>query len=269
MAVASAAAGRSEPPASASGYRIGPRDLLRIRVFEEPDLNGERRVSDSGTIEFQPLGEVKVQGLTAGELQDKLKKALEAQYLQRASVSVELLEFRSRPISVIGAVKQPGNLPFSGRWTLVEALTAAGGLSENHGRSIYVLRRADNGLSDQIEIPVDDLLVRADPRMNVPLFANDLVNVPARVSVTVYCLGEVAHPGAVEFDGDERITLLAAIARAGGLTDRAAKRVVVRRTDRDGKTREIVADYKRIVGGREPDPTLQQGDVLVIKESFF
>ena len=110
----------------------------------------------------------------------------------------------SKPISVIGAVKQPGNLAFSGRWTLLEALSAAGGLSDEHADKIYVLRRADNGLSDQIAVNVDDLMVRGDSDANVMIFANDLINVPARVEVTVFCLGEVAKPGAVAFQSNER-----------------------------------------------------------------
>ncbi len=101
--------------------------------------------------------------------------------MQRASVDVQVIEFRSRPISVIGAVKQPGNLGFSGHWTVLEAITAAGGLTENHGNVAYILRRADNGLSDQVTIDLDDLMVRGDQRLNIPIFANDLINVPVTI----------------------------------------------------------------------------------------
>jgi polysaccharide export outer membrane protein len=190
--------------------------------------------------------------------------------MQKASVDVQVLEFRSRPISVIGAVKQPGNLGFSGRWSLLEALTAAGGLAENHGNVIHVLRRSDNGLSDQVSIDLDDLMLRADPRVNIPIFANDLINVPGTIEVIVYCLGEVENPGALAFKSNERITLLAAIAHAGGLTDRAGGRIQIKRAGRtEGGAQEIVADYKKILAGKEPDVELRQGDVIFIKESFF
>ena len=135
---------------SSTGYRIGPKDLIEIKVFEVPELNIERRVSEEGTINLPLIGDVPVKGLTDVELAARLKALLESKYVQRASVSVQVREFRSAPISVIGAVKQPGNLAFSGRWTLLEALSAAGGLTEDHGDKIYVLRRAENGLSDQI-----------------------------------------------------------------------------------------------------------------------
>ncbi|MGD1149230.1 MAG: polysaccharide biosynthesis/export family protein [Thermoanaerobaculaceae bacterium] len=254
---------------ASSGYRIGPKDLLEIKVFEVPELNIERRVSEEGTINLPLIGDVPVRGLTDTELADRLKAMLESRYVQRASVAVQIREFRSKPISVIGAVKQPGNLAFSGRWTLLEALSAAGGLSDEHADKIYVLRRADNGLSDQITVNVDDLMVRGDPDANIPIFANDLINVPARVTVTVFCLGEVAKPGAVEFQSTERITLLTAIARAGGLTDRASHTIQVKRRDRSGHDVASEVNYKRIVAGKEPDFELRGGDVVIVKESFF
>ncbi len=268
LAVSAATASAQGAPAT-EGYRIGPRDLLEIRVFEVPELNIERRVSDEGTINLPLIGDIPVQGLTEAELADRLKAMLEAKYVQHASVSVQVREFRSKPISVIGAVKQPGNLAFSGRWTLLEALSAAGGLTEEHGNTIYILRRADNGLSDQISVDVDDLMLRADPDANVPIFANDVINVPAKVAVTVFCLGEVAHPGAVEFQSTERITLLTAIARAGGLTDRASRKIQIKRRDRNGRDLEFDVDYKRVLAGKDEDPSLHSGDVVVVKESFF
>jgi len=170
---------------------------------------------------------------------------------------------------VIGAVKQPGNLGFSGHWTLLEVLTAAGGLTESHGNVAYILRRADNGLSDQVTIDLDDLLVRGDQRANIPIFANDLVNVPGTVEVTVYCLGQVIKPGALPFKSSERITLLAAIAHAGGLTDRASKKILIKRGGHADGPQEITVDFNRILAGKEPDVDLRQGDVIVVKESFF
>jgi polysaccharide export outer membrane protein len=252
-----------------SGYRIGPKDLIEIKVFEVPELNIERRVSAEGTINLPLVGDVPVQGLTDVELADRIKAMLEAKLLQRASVAVQVREFRSKPISVLGAVKQPGNLSLSGRWTLLEALSAAGGLTDDHADKIYVLRRAENGLSDQISINVDDLMMRADPDANVPIIANDIINVPAKVEVTVFCLGQVAHPGAVSFQSTERITLLTAIARAGGLTDRASRDIQIKRRDHTGRDVEMAANFRRIVSGKDTDLPLQSGDVVIVKESFF
>ena len=250
-------------------YRIGARDLLSVRVDEDEKLNGDRRVTEAGTINLPLIGDVPVAGKTTAEVTAVLKRLWEAKYMQRASVDVQVLEFRSRPISVIGAVKQPGNLGFSGRWTLLEAITAAGGLLENHGNVAYVLRRADDGLSDQVTIDLDGLMLRGDSKLNIPIFSNDLINVPGTVELTVYCLGQVSRPGAVVFKSNERITVLAAIAHAGGLTDRAASKVLVKRASGASGPRELTVDYNKILAGKEPDVELRQGDVLFVKESFF
>jgi polysaccharide biosynthesis/export protein len=255
------------PEARGSGYRIGPRDLLEIRVFETPELNVTRRVSEDGKINLPLVGDVEVAGMTETEAASKIKGVLEGKLLVRASVALQVQEFRSRPISVIGAVRQPGNLAFSGRWTLLEAITAAGGLTEGHGNLIYVLRRSDLGLSDQVAIPANDLLVRADPKVNIPILSGDLINVPSAVEVTIYCLGEIRQPGALSFKSSDRITLLSVIARAGGLTERASSKILIKREG--GAKSEVTADFKRILAGKEPDVELQPGDVVVVKESFF
>jgi polysaccharide export outer membrane protein len=259
----------SPAAAASSGYRIGPKDLVEIRVAELQEMNVERRVTEKGLINLPFLEDVQAAGLTDSELATRLKTELERRLLQRATVSVQVREFRARPISVIGAVQRSGPLEFAGRWTLLEAITAAGGLSPSHGRMAYVLRHADNGLTDQVAIDLDDLLVRADPRVNIPIFPNDLINIPDTLEVTIYFLGEVNNPGALTFKSTERMTLLSAVARAGGLTDRASQRLRIRREDESGKVRDIEVDFKRIIAGKDPDVLLREGDVIVVKESFF
>lgn len=263
--------GSAAPAVSQSGssYRIGPKDLIDIRIFEEPALNGQYRVSEQGSIRLPLIGDFPVAGLTEAQLIETLQKHLEDNYLQRASLTLEIREFLSQPISVIGAVVNPGNLDLSGRYTLLQAITAAGGLDENHGNVAYVRRRAENGLSDQIEIDLDDLLVGNDPRLDIPIFANDVINVPATVEITIYLLGEVQSQGALAFENTRKVTLLTAISRAGGITNRASNKITIRRTLADGTVRELVIDYKRVVNGRDPDLELEDGDVIVIKESFF
>ncbi len=250
-------------------YRIGPRDLVQVKVFETDQLNGSFRVSEDGDITLPLVGKVPISGLTEAEAALRVKGVLEEKSLQRASVSVQVLEYRSNPISVIGAVRQPGSLSFVGRWTLLEALTAAGGLSNEHGAVIHVLRRSENGLSDQVSIRSDDLLVRADQRVNIPIYPGDLINVPGEVEVTVFCLGEVEKPGPVAFKSSQRISLLTAISQAGGLTDRASRKIAIKRTELGGRTTEIAVDYKEILSGKASDVDLQAGDVIVVKESFF
>jgi polysaccharide export outer membrane protein len=254
---------------SPGDYRIGSKDLLEIRVLEISELNVERRVADSGAIDLPLLVQVNIAGKTAVEIQQQLESLLRAKYVNRANVSVIVKEFANKPVSIVGAVVRPGSLNISGRWYLLQAISAAGGLDATAGKKIYVLRRGDNGLSDVLEIQRDDLLQGASPMWNVPIFAGDVVNIPARSVVKVYCLGEVRQPGALEFDSDDRITLLSVIAKAGGLTDRASKTILIKRKGADGKDTETKVNYKAVIAGKEPDPPLKANDVVVVSESFF
>jgi polysaccharide biosynthesis/export protein len=250
-------------------YKIGPKDLLEIRVLELPDLNVERRVGDNGMIDLPLLGEFKISGMNAVEARNELETVLRAKYVNRANVSIVIKEYSNRPLSVVGAVAKPGTLNLSGRWTLLQALSAVGGVTQNAGKRIYVLRRAENGLSDALEVRLDDLFRDATSTWNVPVFASDVINVPARSTVKVFILGEVKNPGALEFDVDDRMTLLSVIAKAGGLSDRASKSIRIRRKNPDGKDVETVVNYKAVLGGKAPDPVLQADDVIVVEESFF
>jgi polysaccharide export outer membrane protein len=264
--LALSAAARAQPEGE---YRIGPRDLLEVKVFEVPELNVERRVSDGGSIELPLLGEFSVAGMTAAEAASRLEETLKARYVNRASVSVVIKEYQHKPVSVLGAVARPGSLEVSGNWTLLKAISAAGGLTPQAGRKIYVLRRADNSLSDTLEVTADDLLQKASTLWNVPIFPADVVNVPARATVKVFCIGEVKQPGALEFDSDDTLTLLSVIAKAGGLTDRASKTIHIQRRESDGRQRDIVAHYGRIVSGRERNLDLLPEDVVIVKEAFL
>jgi polysaccharide biosynthesis/export protein len=251
-------------------YLIGPRDLLEIRVFEIPDLNVERRVTEMGVVSLPLLGDLPVSGLTTTGVQQKLETLLTAKYVNRANVTVILKEYGNKPVSIVGAVQKPGSLTISGKWDLLDAISAAGGLTPGAGRKIYVLRKSDNGLSDRLEIATDELFVRSTARWNIPIYPSDVVNVPAKSLVKVFCLGEVKQPGAHEFDIDDRLTLLSVIAKAGGLTDRASRGDIrIKRSSRDGRDVEMTVDYKRIVAGKDPDPALKGDDVVIVKESFF
>ncbi len=254
----------------ASGdYRIGAKDVLEIRVLEIPELNIERRVADSGTIDLPLLGQLSIAGKTALEARGQLEELLRAKYVNRANVSVVVKEFASRPVSVVGAVTRPGFLNVSGKWSLLQAISAAGGLDAAAGKKIYVLRRGENGLSDVLEIRREDLLQSSSAMWNIPIFPSDIINIPARSTVKVFCLGEVRQPGALEFDSDDRITLLSVLAKAGGLTDRASSGVLIKRRGPDGKDVETKVNYKAVITGKVPDPVLRADDIVIIQESFF
>jgi len=259
----------NEPaPATASEAPIGPRDVLDIRVFEDASLNTRVTVTDEGRIAMGLIGKIDVSGLSPTQVERVIKQALEAKYLAKATVTVVVAEAANKPISVIGAVMRPGRIPATGNITLLQAITQAGGLYTGYGKTLYVLRTASNGLSEQIPIDIEDLLVNGNPDLNLPLRPNDVINVPVDTPLTIYILGEVMHPGKVQFRRSQSPTLVQALAEAGGPTDRASSKCVLKRRT-NGTEKSTTYDFKKILNGKAPDVFLQDDDTIYFRESVF
>ena len=255
-------------PALSSDSPVGPRDVVEVKVLEDPAMSNRVTVTDDGSIILNNVGKVFVAGLTASQIEAKLKSLLEANFLAKATVSVQIVEFSSKPISVVGAVLRPGRISASGNTTLIQAITQAGGLTTGYGKELYVLRTGQNGLTEQLAIDINELMVSGNPDLNIPLAPNDLVNIPLDLQITVYVMGEVQKPGRALFRRSQTPTLLQAIADAGGPTDRASSRVVVKRMV-NGVEKTIKADYKRIIAGRDKDLILHDNDTVVVSEARF
>jgi polysaccharide export outer membrane protein len=255
---------------STANYVIGPKDLLEIKVQEIAELNVERRVQDDGSIDLPLLGQVTASGVSPMDLRDRIAAMLTAKYVNQAYVTVNVKEYANRPILILGGVARPGALNVAGRWTLQQAILNAGGLAQGAGKQIAILRTAENGLTDRLEIDSDELFVRLNPVWNIPIYPGDVVNVGTRQESFIYFLGEFKTIGAVKVMSDEKLTLLRMVARVGGLTERAAKGSLrIKRTDAEGKTVEIQANYSRILAGKDRDVLLLPDDVVIAKESLF
>jgi polysaccharide export outer membrane protein len=257
-----------ELPILSSDAPVGARDVLEIKVLEDATMSGRIVVNDDGQIALNIIGKMQVAGLTSTQIESKLENILEANYLPKATVSVQVVEFASKPISVVGAVVRPGRIGASGTTTLIQAITQAGGLTANHGKELYVLRTARNGLSEQVAIDIDDLLITGNSDLNIPLSPNDLVNVPIDTPITIYILGEVMKPGKVQFRSSQTPTLLQAIADAGGQTDRAARKAVIKRMV-NGREEQINVDYRDIIKGKRADVVLKDNDTIVVAQSWL
>jgi polysaccharide biosynthesis/export protein len=255
---------------SSDTYLLGARDLVDVRVLEVPELNVERRVNEGGVLDLPLIGQLPVAGLTADEARDRLRTLLQSKYVNSATVSITVKEYVNKMVSIVGAVQHPGPMSVSGQWDLVQVISAAGGLTSGAGRKIYITRRSQNGLADTLEIKSDELFRGGSSRWNIAIFPSDIIHVPARTTVRLFCLGEVMHPGAIEFDSDDRITVLSVIAKAGGLTDRASSSIRVKRKSDDGAAdEEILLNYRRIVSGKDKDPVLLPDDVLIVASALF
>jgi polysaccharide biosynthesis/export protein len=255
-------------PLLANDAPVGPRDVVEVRVLEDATISGRVTVTDDGNLVLNTVGKLYVAGLTSSQIEAKLKSYLETNLLAKATVSVQIVEFSSKPISVVGAVLRPGRISASGNTTLIQAITQAGGLTTGYGKELYVLRTGQNGLTEQLAIDIEELMVSGNPDLNIPLAPNDLVNVPLDTPVTIYVMGEVQRPGKALFRRSQTPTLLQALADAGGPTDRASRNVVIKRIV-NGVETTIERDYKKIIAGRDKDLILQDNDTVVVKEALF
>src|SRR5262245_15970837 len=136
-------------------YRIGPLDVLDIKVFQAPDLSGTVEVADNGSVDLPLLGETPAAGKTASELQRDLSAKLGAKYLQNPQVSVRVQEFNSNRVTVSGAVKSPGVFPYKGE-TLLQFVVKAGGLAPEANSMVLVLRET-NGKRSAAKFNINDI----------------------------------------------------------------------------------------------------------------
>lgn len=251
-------------------YMIGPRDLLEIKVFELPELNQIVRVSEDGSITIPLLGKVMVEGLNKDALEKKLANLLEVKYIKNAKVSVFIREYQSRQVAVIGAVEEPGMYEIIGRQNLLQMISKAGGFTEKAANKLFVLREGKNGMTANISIDLEDLLINGNQKLNIPLIADDVINVPVDKIIHIFVFGMVKMPGALEVRMSKKLTLLQAIAQAGGLAEGAKKSgILIKRRNKDGKATKIKVNLKDIINDKKPDIELMEGDVVYVPESIW
>jgi polysaccharide export outer membrane protein len=250
-------------------YTIGPKDLLTISVFEVPELNITVRVAEDGTIALPLLGVVRVQGLNPLQLETRLAILLEKSYLKNAQVTVFIKEYQSQKVSIIGAVKKTGNYELIGKQTLLQLISRAGGLTEKAGSKIIVIRQYKDGKSASLAIDIEELMLKGNASLNIPLQANDIVNVAMDTLVDIFVFGQVKNPGQIQMKKSDQLTLLRAIAQAGGFGDRARKSSVLITRREKGKEIKIKVNVKKILNGKQPDFILKPNDVVYVKESVL
>ena len=251
-------------------YRIGARDLLDISVFGLNDLNRTVRVSEDGKITLPLVGEIEVEGLTKTELERKLSQLLEEKYLQNPQVTVFIKEYQSRKVSVLGAVKNPGSYELLRNQTLLHIISQAGGLTNEAGDEISIIRLQKDGSNRTLKVSIEELFLNSNAELNIPLQPNDIINIPIDKIVLVYVFGQVRNPGALEVRRSNIPTLLQAIAQAGGFSDRASKSgVVIKRKDEKGIERQMKVNVRSIIKGKKKDIQLKENDVVYVPETAF
>lgn len=256
-------------PASSDDYRLGPEDVLEVKVFELDQFDRSVRVSGDGSISLPLIGRIRVQGLVPEEAAARVAEALRGEFVQNPQVSVFVSEFNSRRLSLLGAVDKPATYPLLGRRSLLQVLAEAGGVTEDADEVLYVFRQSDDGRRARLLVPLSELLVQGDPRWDIWLLPGDVVSVPPQELIRVSVLGAVERPDIYELRREEA-SLLKALARAQGLSTRGSKKgIQIQRVDDSGKATILKVDLENILEGKTPDVPLQEGDVVYVNERFF
>jgi polysaccharide export outer membrane protein len=250
-------------------FSIGPKDLITISVFDVPELNITVRISEDGSITLPLLGQVAAGGLTRFQLEKKLAGLLEEKYLKNAQVTVFIKEYHSKMVSIIGEVAKPGPYELIGKQTLLQVISSAGGLTETASDSIVIIRKYKNGKSRSLTLNLDNLMVKGDPRLNIPITAGDIINVPGERYIDIYVFGQVKNPGHIKVKRNGPITLLMVIAQAGGFDERARKAAVSITRRVNGKEVKTKVNVKKIIKGKRPDFILQNNDIVHVPESIL
>jgi polysaccharide export outer membrane protein len=259
---------------------IGIDDTLVIRVSDAPDINEKtQRVDPNGDLRLPVVGRVHAAGLTVEQLEAALRGKLGV-FLQTPDVTVTVTSSRSYAVSVIGAVSNPGLKPLDLGKTLVDVLSAAGGLTAEAGPTVRVARKLEQGriplaeaVDDSaggfstVEIDAKALFEARSPEKNIVLRPNDVVAVPR--ADLVYVIGEVGRPGPIQLTAGHSISVMEAVSTSGGVlrTAAPAKVRVLRRVAGQETRTDIPVNLKDMMNGKAKDIPLAVGDILVVPDS--
>ncbi|MDX2039787.1 MAG: polysaccharide biosynthesis/export family protein [Acidobacteriota bacterium] len=275
-------------------YRIGPGDVLDVRVFNRPELSGERRVTEAGRIRLPFIEELRVACLTEAEISQEII-AKYKKFLRDPQVDVFVKEYKSLPVAVIGAVNQPARFQLQRRVRLLELLSYAGGPSNRAGTFIHIIHSNDYDfcqsnpvisaapmegkaatetndpdggkisiLTALSSVSLRDLL-NGKLDSNVYIQPGDIVSVPE--ADQIYVTGAVNRPGA--YGLTTKITLTQAIGLAGGINMEGAKGRVrlVRQDPNSDKRTETVYNLGDITKRKIEDVILMPNDIVEVPNS--
>lgn len=245
-------------PGAVNEYRLGAGDVVRIVVFQNPDLTLETRVSEAGVISYPLLGSVRVGGQTVTAAEKLIADGLRSgNFVRQPQVTMVVLQVRGNQASVLGQVNRPGRFPLDvADMRLTDLLALAGGVAVG-GADRVVVTGQRSGKPFRTEIDLPALFMPGGSAQDIVVQNGDTVWVDRQPLVYIY--GEVQRPGPMRLERD--MTLLQALATGGGLTARGTERGIrVHRRTAEGGT-EVVT----------PSMTdkMRDGDVVFVRESLF
>jgi polysaccharide export outer membrane protein len=269
------------PAAVPSTYLLGPDDQLMIQGPEVDEIVGKPyRIDPEGYVSLPMLGKIKAAGLTIGEFETQLNRTA-SKFIRNPQLVVSVGEFRSQPVSVVGAVNQPGTQQLQGKKTLMQMISMVGGFRPDAGNTLKITRDLQwgplplpNATTDSsgkfsvAQIGVPDLLQGKNPQLNILVMPNDVITIPS--SETVYVVGDVHKAGGFLLGERQNMSVLQALAMSEGISgtaDAKHSRIIHRPPGTTEQT-ETPVDVKRILQGKAQDVPLDGGDILFVPGSM-
>lgn len=259
-------------------YLLGLDDQIVVRAIDVEEFqDNPLRIDGRGNINLPLIGRTQAGGKTLEQLEAEITLRLK-KYLHDPQVTVSIAEFRSRPVSVFGAVGRPGVLQLRGPKTLWEVISEAGGLKNEVGDTIKITRRLEQGelpLPDArvdetgnyiiAEVNVASLRNMENPAENIELLEHDVISVST--ADIVYVVGHVNRAGGFVTNGS--ISLLEVLSLAGGFkAQAAAKKARILRVQPGTDQRQMIAvNLKRLLRGDGEDVVLKPQDILFVPHS--
>jgi polysaccharide export outer membrane protein len=263
---AAAQAGRAPAPAPAAAPApsdkpetiLGVGDVVRISVYQNPDLNTEARINEQGAINFPLIGNVNIGGTTIGAAELKIAKALkDGGFVLRPQVTMNLVVIRSNQISILGQVSKPGRYPIDIVGSKVSEMVAQAGGVLPSGADVVTLVGTRNGNPVKIDIDLPAIMQGGKAELDMTVENGDIIYVDRFPMAYIY--GEVQRPGPLRVE--RGLTLLQALASAGGLSPRGTEKGIrVNRRDANGVVRVYEMKMNDLV---------ERDDVIYVKESLF
>jgi polysaccharide export outer membrane protein len=256
-----AATAQSPAASAAAEYRLGAGDVVRVVVYQNPDLTLETRVSETGVISYPLLGSVRIGGLGVSAAEKLIADGLKnGNFVKSPQVTVVLLQVKGNQASVLGQVNRPGRYPIETTdMRLTDLLANAGGVAVTGG-DLLVLSGTRNGKPYRLEVDLPSVFgpnTDAGQASDVLIQNGDVLWVDRAPIVYIY--GEVQRPGPMRLE--RGMTLMQALAAGGGLNQRGTERGIrVHRKGADGKVQVVQPGM---------DDSLKDGDVVYVKESLF
>ena len=251
-------------------HKLAANDLIAVSVYDSPELTRTIRVGADGNIDIPMLTDpVRASGLLPAQLERAIAEALKKnEILVRPVVTITILEYNDRTVSVVGAVRRPVSFPATGRIRLIDALARAEGLTENAGPEILLtIRAADESQKPEIRtISVRQLIDQADPALNVELTGGEEIRVPE--ARKIYVVGNVRKPGAYPLRDADGMTVLKLLAVSEGLMPFASNTAYIyRKTVVPDGREEVAIELHNIIKRKSPDVRLLPDDVFYVPDN--